>query len=98
MNTFEKIWDVLMKNLGYTIVLIIAIILFAIFSDGLLYGIITSLSAVVGTLCIVLLYKEFKKMPVSRAKPATTTTAKPAAKKKPVAKKKTGSKKKPAGK
>ena len=61
MNTFERTLGVFGKNLGYTIVLIIAIIFFAFFSDGLIYGLITAFSAVVAYTCIVMLYKEFKK-------------------------------------
>lgn len=58
---FEKILGVFGKNLGYTIVLIVAIIFFAYFSDGLIPGIMTALSALVGYTCVVMLYKEFKK-------------------------------------
>ena len=36
LQTLEKILSTLVKNLGYTIVLVLAIILFAIFSDGLI--------------------------------------------------------------
>lgn len=79
MNTAEKILNVLAKNLGYTVVLGIAIILFAIFSDGLISGIITALSAVIGYTCVVMLYKEFAKAPAP--KPARVA-------KKPVARKK----------
>ncbi len=61
MKSVEKLLNVLAKNLGYTVVLIAAIILFAIFSDGLLAGLITALSAVVGYTCIVMLGREFKK-------------------------------------
>ncbi|MDR0727265.1 MAG: hypothetical protein LBF37_04360 [Rickettsiales bacterium] len=61
MKTFEKIISVLTKNLGYTIVLLIAIALFAIFSDGLLSGLITAASALVAYICVDLLYKEFNK-------------------------------------
>lgn len=61
MNTFDKILGVFGKNLGYTIILILAIIFFAFFSDGLIYGLITAFSAVVAYTCIVMLYKEFKK-------------------------------------
>ena len=42
MNTFDKILGVFGKNLGYTIILILAIIFFAFFSDGLIYGLITA--------------------------------------------------------
>ena len=61
MKTLEKILSVLAKNLGYTVVLVLAIILFAMFSDGLISGIITALSALLGYACIMALYGEFKK-------------------------------------
>jgi hypothetical protein len=61
MKTLEKILSVLVKNLGYTVVLVLAIILFAMFSDGLISGIITALSALLGYACIMALYGEFKK-------------------------------------
>lgn len=79
MNTAEKILNVLAKNLGYTVVLGIAIVLFAIFSDGLISGVITALSAVIGYTCVVMLYKEFAKAPA--AKPVRAAK-KPAARKK----------------
>lgn len=51
----------MVKNLGYTIVLLIAIALFAIFSNGLLGGLITAASALLVYICIEVLYKEYKK-------------------------------------
>ncbi len=81
MKTAEAVLNVLTKNLGYTVVLVAAIILFAIFSDGLIAGIITALSAVIGYTCIVMLYKEFAK--ATAKKPV----AKPATKKAPAARK-----------
>jgi len=60
MKTFEKILNVLAKNLGYTVVLVAAIILFSIFSDGLISGLITAGSALIGYTCIEMLYKQFK--------------------------------------
>ncbi len=60
MKTLEKILSVLVKNLGYTVLLILSIILFAIFSDGLISGIITALSALLAYACIMALYTEFK--------------------------------------
>lgn len=107
MNTLEKIFDVLVKNVGYTVVLIVAIILFAYFSDGLIPGAITALSALTAYSCIVMLYKEYKKEPKVKAAPAkaadavkTDSVKKPAAK--PAAKKATQKKtvaaKKPATK
>lgn len=80
MKTAEKILNVLAKNLGYTVVLVAAIILFAIFSDGLIDGAITALSAVIGYTCVVMLYKEF-------AKESAKKPVKPTAQKKPVSKK-----------
>jgi hypothetical protein len=68
MKTLEKILSVLVKNLGYTVVLVLAIILFAMFSDGLISGIITALSALLGYACIMALYGEFKK---TSSKPVT---------------------------
>ena len=72
MNTFDKILGVFGKNLGYTIILILAIIFFAFFSDGLIYGLITAFSAVVAYTCIVMLYKEFKKEFSSKKNVATS--------------------------
>ena len=68
MKTLEKILSVLVKNLGYTVVLVLAIILFAMFSDGLISGIITALSALLGYACIMALYNEFKKEPTKSVK------------------------------
>lgn len=67
METFEKILSVLSKNLGYTVVLALAIILFVIFSDGLIYGAITAVSALIGYACVQALYKEYKKTPVKKS-------------------------------
>lgn len=60
MKTIEKILTVLTKNLGLTIMLVLSIVLFAIFSDGLIRGIITAASAFMAYVSIVLLYKEYK--------------------------------------
>ena len=68
MKKLEKILSTLVKNLGYTVVLVLAIILFAIFSDGLISGIITALSALIAYACIVALYREFKKSPAKSGK------------------------------
>lgn len=64
MKSFEKLLNVLAKNLGYTVVLAAAIILFTIFSDGLLSGLITALSALLAYTCIVALAREYRKTPV----------------------------------
>lgn len=63
MKTLEKIFNVMIKNVEYTIVLLICILLFSIFSDGLLPGLITAGSALIAYVCIDKLYKEFKKSP-----------------------------------
>ena len=67
MNTFEKIMKVLAKNLGITIVLILAIVLFAWFSNGLIPGLITAASALLAYTSAEMLYKEFKK-PASKSR------------------------------
>ncbi len=72
---FEKLLNVLSKNLGYTVVLVAAILLFAVFSDGLIAGLITAISALLAYTCFVALYKEYKAMPAKKA-----TTSKPAKK------------------
>ncbi|MBQ8294066.1 MAG: hypothetical protein IJX89_01635 [Alphaproteobacteria bacterium] len=71
---FEKLLNVLSKNLGYTVVLVAAILLFAVFSDGLIAGLITAISALLAYTCIQALYQEYKKVPAK-------TTAKKKAKK-----------------
>lgn len=71
---FEKILNVLSQNLGYTVVFAISIVLFSVFSDGLVAGIITALSALLAYACVAALYKEYKKTashkPVSGKKKA----------------------------
>ncbi len=86
MNSFEKTLNILGKNLGYTIVLIAAIIFFAYFSDGLIPGIMTALSAMVGYTCAAMLYKEFKSE-FSKKKNVVKDATKPSLKKKPSTKK-----------
>lgn len=70
---FEKLLNVLSKNLGYTVVLAVSIILFAIFSDGLVPGLITAVSALLAYTCITALYYEYKKVPVKSAAPVKKT-------------------------
>ncbi|MDW2994980.1 MAG: hypothetical protein R8N24_03065 [Alphaproteobacteria bacterium] len=64
---FERILNVLAKNMGYTLLLVIALLLFAIFSDGLVAGLITAVSALLVYACIRALYAEYKKMPAKAA-------------------------------
>lgn len=75
MKPFEKLMNVLARNLGYTVVLVASIILFAIFSDGLVSGLITAISALLAYTCVVALVREYKK-------PAPKAISKPKAKKK----------------
>ncbi len=81
MSTFERILGVFGKNVGYTVVMILAIILFAFFSDGLIPGLITAFSAVIAYACIVMLYKEFKKEFTAK-EPVPATVKKASTKKK----------------
>ena len=73
---FEKLLNVLSKNLGYTVVLVAAILLFAVFSDGLIAGLITAVSALLAYTCIVALYKEYKALPVKKVAIPKKTTGK----------------------
>lgn len=75
MKSFEKLLNVLSQNLGYTVVLVAAIVLFAIFSDGLVSGLITAISALLAYTCIVALAREYRKVP-SKAAPKSKTKAK----------------------
>ena len=69
MEFVKKLIAVLARNLGLTIVLLAAIILFAIFSDGLLAGLITALSALIAYTCCELLYRDYKSTtPAKKAK------------------------------
>lgn len=68
MKTLENILNILAKNLGLTIVLVIAITLFAIFSDGLLAGLITAASALIAYTCATMLYKDYKTTSTEPAK------------------------------
>lgn len=64
---FEKLLNVLAKNLGYTVVLVAAIILFVVFSGDLISGLITAVSALLAYTCIMALYAEYKKAPAKKA-------------------------------
>ena len=63
---FEKLLTVLSKNLGYTVVLAVALLLFALFSDGLVAGLITAVSALLVYTCTAALYKEYKAISVKK--------------------------------
>lgn len=87
MNFLEKLGKVLVKNMTYTIVFVVAFIFFLYFAGGdIIGGILTALSALVAYIAATLLYGEYKKMPKTVAtKPAVK---KPVAKKEPAKKKK----------
>lgn len=73
---FDKLLTVLKKNVGYTIILVIAIIFFGYFSDGLIPGLITAVSALLACACIMALYGEYKKIPTKKSQPAKKKTKK----------------------
>lgn len=60
---FERILNVLTKNMGYSLLLVVSLLMFAVFSDGLIPGLITAVSAMLVYACVMTLYKEYKKMP-----------------------------------
>ena len=73
MNFFEKLGKVLVKNMAYTVVFVIAFIFFIYFAGGdVLGGILTALSALIAYIAATLLYGEYKKMskPVAKKAPA----------------------------
>lgn len=77
MTFFEKLGKVLTKNIGYTIILVVAFVFFLYFAEGdLIAGLLTALSALVVYVCVVFLYQEYKKLPTG-----TTAKKKPAKKK-----------------
>lgn len=65
----DKLLTVLKKNMGYTIILAIAIVFFGYFSDGLIPGLITAVSALLAYACIMALYAEYKKISSKKATP-----------------------------
>ena len=73
---FEKLLSVLSKNLGYTIVLVIAAIFFFYFAEGLIEGLIAAVAAMIAFSCGAALYAEYKKEPAKKAVPAKKSTAK----------------------
>ena len=68
MNTLKKWLDVMAKNIGITLVLILAIIFFIWSCNGrLLAGLITAFAALIVYISASMLYHEYKK-PSSKAK------------------------------
>lgn len=64
----EKLLNTLSNNLGYTVVLVASVVLFAIFSGGLINGIITAISAILAYTCVMLLVREYKNTPDAKKK------------------------------
>ena len=81
MKTLDRILNVFGKNLGYTLVLIVAIVFFAYFSDGLIPGLLTAFSALVAYICCAGLYRAFRDE-FSGKKTVTATVKKAPAKRK----------------
>lgn len=73
---FERILNVLAKNMGYTLLLVVSLLLFAVFSDGLVAGLITAVSALLVYACVQALYAEYKKTSVKQTVPAKKAPAK----------------------
>ena len=72
MTFFEKLGKVLTKNIGYTIMLIVAFIFFLYFCRGdLIAGLLTALSALVVYVCVTFIYQEYKRMPAGKSKSTT---------------------------
>lgn len=68
MKTLKKWIDIMAKNIGITLVLILALIFFIWSCQGrLLAGLITAFAALIVYMSASMLYKEFKK-PASKSK------------------------------
>ena len=68
MKTLEKLMNVMAKNFGITLVLILALIFFVWSCEGhLLSGLITAFAALIVYISASMLYHEFKK-PSSKSK------------------------------
>ena len=67
MKFLEKLGKVMMNNIAYTVVLIVALVCFLYFSSGdLIAGLFTVVSALVMYICGAALYHEYKKMPAGK--------------------------------
>jgi len=81
MKFFEKLGKVLMNNIAYTIVLVVALVCFFYFSKDLIAGLFTVISALVIYMCIGTLYNAYKntsagKMLAKKKAPAKKTVKK----------------------
>ena len=67
MNFLKKLGNVLVKNMAYTVVFVVAFIFFLYFAGGdIIGGILTALSALIAYIAATLLYGEYKKAPVAK--------------------------------
>lgn len=55
----ERFVKVLVEDFMYLILALVAVMLFAWFSDGLLYGLISAISAMIAYVCISKIWKDF---------------------------------------
>ena len=77
MNFLKKLGDVLVKNMAYTVVFVLAFIFFLYFSGGdIIGGVLTALSALVAYIAASLLYVEYKKAPAAKKVVAKKTVKK----------------------
>ncbi len=67
MNFLKKLGEVLVKNMAYTVVFVVAFIFFLYFAEGdIIGGILTALSALIAYIAATLLYGEYKKAPAAK--------------------------------
>lgn len=71
MKFLEKLGKVLLNNIAYTIILVVALICFFYFSRDLIAGLFTVISALIIYMCVENLYHAYKKAPTSNTKKAT---------------------------
>ena len=77
MKFFEKLGRVLVKNIAYTVVFIVALILFLYFAGGdLIGGILTALSALVVYICGAMLCQEYNQMYPKKSEPKKSSAKK----------------------
>ena len=79
---FDKWMNVFKKNMGYTIVMLVAIVFFVYFSEGVIEGLIAAVAAMLAFTCGAMLYKQYqnepdgKKSVVAKKAPAKKAPAK----------------------
>ena len=77
MNFFKKLGNVLLNNMAYTVVFVIAFIFFLYFAGGdIIGGLLTALSALIAYIAATLIYGEYKKAPAAKKAPVVKKTSK----------------------